>query len=74
MKKTDIVYRLFYFYRDGFINMEIGRTLWLVIIVKIVIIFFVLRLFFMPDTLKSKAEKGKEVEYVSSRLTDFSTE
>lgn len=70
MKKTGLVYRLFDFYRDGFSHMEIGKTLWIVIIVKLVIIFFVLRLFLMPDMLKMKAGKGNEAEYVSSRLTD----
>lgn len=71
MKKTGLVYRLFDFYRDGFSRMETGKTLWLVIVVKLVIIFFVLKLFLMPDTLKTKAGEGREAEYVSSRLTDL---
>lgn len=51
--------------------MEIGRTLWLVIIVKLAIMFLVLKLFLMPDVLSTKAGKGNEAEYVSSRLTDL---
>lgn len=74
MKKTGVVYKLFDFYRDGFSNMEIGRTLWLVVVIKIVIIFLVLKLFFMPDIIKTKVGVGNEAEYVSSRLTGFSVE
>lgn len=39
------------FYRDGFREMTIGRKLWMIIIVKLVILFAVFRLFFFPDVL-----------------------
>lgn len=74
MKKTGLVYKVFDFYRDGFSRMEIGRTLWLVIIIKVAIIFLVLKLFLMPDTLKTKAGEGNEADYVSSRLTGLPAE
>ncbi len=38
-------------YRDGFRDMTLGRTLWIVIAVKLVIIFLVVRLLFFPDRL-----------------------
>ncbi|MCH5222300.1 MAG: DUF4492 domain-containing protein [Muribaculaceae bacterium] len=38
-------------YIDGFRNMTIGRSLWLLIIIKLVIFFAVLKLFFFPDVL-----------------------
>ncbi len=49
--------------------METGKTLWIVIAVKLLIIFAVLKLFFMPDFLKEKAGEGREADYVSSRIT-----
>lgn len=39
------------FYIDGFRNMTVGKTLWTVIIIKLFIIFAILKLFFFPDIL-----------------------
>ena len=61
------VYR---FYRDGFASMTVGRTLWAVIIVKLVVIFCVLRLLFFPDVLKREASDGDKAGYVATQLTD----
>mgnify|MGYP002532746676 CR=1 FL=1 len=44
--------RIWRFYRDGFREMTTGRWLWLLIIVKLAIIFLVFKLFFFPDILK----------------------
>lgn len=38
-------------YRDGFKSMTVGRSLWLIILLKLVLIFLVLKLFFFPDKL-----------------------
>lgn len=38
-------------YIDGFRSMTIGRKLWLIIIVKLFLIFVVLKIFFFPDLL-----------------------
>ena len=48
--------------------MTIGRTLWAVIIVKLIVIFLVLRLFFFPDVLAQKAAGGDKAEVVASEL------
>lgn len=42
------------FYVDGFKSMTIGRTLWLIILIKLAIIFLVLKLFFFPDKLATE--------------------
>lgn len=39
-------------YHDGFRRMTIGRTLWVLVIIKLFILFFVIRLFFFPDILE----------------------
>ena len=59
---------MFDLYYDGFRNMRLGRTLWLIILVKLFVIFVVLKLFFFPDFLKQHAEKGKEANYVASQI------
>lgn len=58
--------RIWRFYRDGFREMKTGRTLWLIILIKLFILFFILKLFFFPDFLKQ--QEGEEDEYVSSEL------
>lgn len=63
MKLTDI----YNFYISGFKAMTIGLILWLIILVKLFIMFFVLKLFFFPSFLKNKTEKEKQ-EYVSNEL------
>lgn len=40
--------RIVRFYVDGFRSMTIGRKLWTVIIIKLIVIFGVLKLFFFP--------------------------
>jgi len=45
--------RLFRFYYDGFRGLSSwGKRAWLVIIIKLFIIFAVLKIFFFPDLLK----------------------
>lgn len=39
------------FYVDGFRSMTLGRTLWVMILLKLLILFFVFRLLFFPDVL-----------------------
>ena len=68
MHKNTLIYRVFDLYYDGFRNMRLGRTLWLIILVKLFVIFVVLKLFFFPDFLKQHAEKGREADYVASQI------
>ncbi|MCI9285161.1 MAG: DUF4492 domain-containing protein [Muribaculaceae bacterium] len=43
--------RVVRFYVEGFRGMTVGRKLWALIIIKLIIIFGVLKLFFFPDLL-----------------------
>lgn len=65
---NNLILRVLRFYCDGFRNMRIGKTLWLVLLIKLFVIFFVLRLFFMPDYLKQNAPEDGEAQYVSEQL------
>ena len=51
MKMSRFFYRVYDLYADGFRNMKLGRTLWTIIIIKLFIMFFVLKLFFFPNFL-----------------------
>lgn len=65
---NNLILRVLRFYYDGFRNMRLGKTLWLVLLIKLFVIFFVLRLFFMPDYLKQNAPEDGEAQYVSEQL------
>jgi flagellar basal body-associated protein FliL len=52
--------RILFFYIDGFKNLsDLGKKLWVIIIIKLVVIFVVLKVFFFP-TLDSKVKGEKE--------------
>lgn len=68
MSDSNIIYKMYRFYREGFRSMTIGRTLWAVIIVKLIVIFAILKLFFFPDVLGKKAGEGDKASYVAGEL------
>lgn len=67
------IIRIWEFYRDGFRSMTLGRTLWALILIKLFIMFFILKLFFFPSFLKGKTNEEKQ-EYVDSELIHRSTD
>lgn len=66
MSNTLLV-RIWTFYRDGFREMTLGRTLWAIILIKLFIMFFILKLFFFPSFLKEKTSQEKQ-QYVGEEL------
>lgn len=67
---TAVAERIFLFYWDGLRNMRLGRTLWLIILVKLVVIFAVLKLFFFPDLLAENFHSDQErADHVLTTLT-----
>ena len=69
MNKRSFLYRVYDLYVDGFRHMRLGKTLWAIILIKLFIIFVVLKLFFFPDFLKQNA-KGDEASYVATELVE----
>ena len=62
--------KVYCFYRDGFSRMTLGKTLWKIIIIKLVIMFAVLKLFFFPNFLKTNFENDQlRADYVLKQLT-----
>lgn len=52
-----ILFKVLKFYYDGFKEMTWGKTLWLIIIIKLVVIFLFLKVIFFPSKLSgSKIE------------------
>ena len=70
MKKDGFLYKGFDLYYDGFRSMKLGRTLWAVILIKLFIIFIVLKLLFFPNFLKEHAEEGQESDFVATEMID----
>ena len=58
-QNTNIFKRIFRFYIEGFRNMTWGRTLWLIIILKLFVFFVVLRIFFFQPYYKGLNDKEK---------------
>lgn len=56
----NFVTKIFHFYKEGFRNMTIGKTLWLIVIIKLFIMFGILKTFFFPNFLKSNFETDQE--------------
>jgi hypothetical protein len=70
MKKVNFLHDFIYLYVDGFKNLTWGRPLWIIILVKLFIMFAVLRVFLFPNFLNSQFDTDEEKsEYVSKEIT-----
>lgn len=70
MEKKGFFYRWMELYVDGFRNMSLGRTLWGIILIKLFVIFVVLKWLFFPDFLGKHAPDGRQPDYVSEQLIE----
>jgi hypothetical protein len=63
--------RIFSFYFNGFRNMsKWGRQVWIIILVKLFIMFIILRIFFFPNFLKTNFNSDSErSQHVLEELT-----
>jgi len=70
MNSREALNRIYTFYRDGFRQMTLGRSLWKIIIVKLVIILFILKIFFFPNYLKNNFDTdAARSDHVINELT-----
>ncbi len=68
--QPNFLVRVYRFYRDGFRSMTVGRTLWAIIAVKLVVFFLILRWLLFPDFLAGKADSDQgKAEYVREQIT-----
>lgn len=57
--KMNALRKVIRFYVEGFHEMTVGRTLWAIILIKLFILFAVLKVFFFPDLLAGKSPSEK---------------
>ena len=56
-------------YVDGFRSMTVGKTLWLIIAIKLFIFFVVIKIIFFPDFLSSKSDSDEgKAQYVREQF------
>lgn len=65
-----MIKQIFRFYYEGFRGMTIGKTLWVIILVKLFVVFAILKAIFFPNYLKSRfATDDERGTYVLEQLT-----
>jgi len=70
-ENTTTKFNFFTMFRDGFKNMTLGRTLWILVIIKLIIMFLILKPLFFPNYLGSKFDNDQsKAEYVSDKLIE----
>jgi hypothetical protein len=60
MEKINSFRDFIYLYIDGFKNLSWGKPLWIIILVKLFIMFAVLRVYFFPNFLNSQFDTDEE--------------
>ena len=71
MNRKSFLYRAYDLYADGFRSMTLGRTLWAIILIKLFVIFVILKLFFFPNFIKEHAPEGEEADFVASQTLNI---
>ena len=62
--------RVWDLYYDGFRSMTVGKSLWILIIIKLFIFFVVIKWLFFPNILKENYDSDEErAEAVRTELT-----
>lgn len=65
-----IVDNIYTFYRDGFKGMTLGKKLWKIILIKLFVMFVILKLFFFPNFLNTNFHTDEEKgNYVLEQIT-----
>jgi len=61
---------IYQFYYQGFKSMTVGKKLWIIIFIKLILFFVVLKIFFFPNFLKTNFKTDEErSNYVLKQLT-----
>jgi len=55
-----MLHRIVSFYINGFKNMRVGKELWVLISLKLLILFGIMKLFFFPNYLKTEYENDTQ--------------
>lgn len=67
------ILKIWDFYYQGFRSMTLGRTLWLIILIKVFIFFVVMKMFFFPNLLDRDYDNDADrAQHVRSELINRS--
>ena len=70
MNITTILKNIALFYIEGFKNMRVGKKLWLIIGIKFILFFVIMKLLFFPNILKENfKDDTQRAEYILKNLT-----
>lgn len=74
-QKTGFWARAVDLYVDGFRSMTLGKTLWLIIGIKLFIFFVIIKVLFFPDFLASKSDSDEgKAQYVREQFVGRGTD
>jgi hypothetical protein len=70
MDKVRNISDYFAMHVHGFKNLTWGKPLWIIVLVKLFIMFAILKVFFFPNYLNSRFDtKEEKIEHISKELT-----
>jgi len=62
--------KIYLLYHDGFTSMRLGKKLWLIVAIKLFVMFAVIKYFFFPNILEEHFHSDKERgDYILKQLT-----
>ena len=65
-----IVSSIIKFYMEGFRRMTLGKTLWAIILIKLFVMFAIVKMFLLPNHLNSCCDtRAEKSAYVAGQLT-----
>ena len=70
MNYRNLSMRIFRFYVEGFRSMTWGRTLRILILIKLFVMFVILKIFFFPRYLNRFDTASEKEHYVSEELVE----
>ena len=66
---ANIIKEIANFYIDGFRNMTVGKSMWILILIKLFLIFVVLKFFFFPNFLNDNFDTDEQrAQHVRNEL------
>jgi len=67
----NLLRKVYLFYYDGFRQMRIGKKLWALILLKLFILFVIVKWLFFPNLLETKfSNDAQRSSYILNQLTD----
>ena len=71
MERVKNIPDFFKMYAEGIKNMTWGKTLWIIVIIKLFIMFAILKVFFFPNFLNKVAPtQEQKAAYITNQLTE----